>query len=323
MSRPVPPLRCRNSSRIRRFARFRRTAPPSFRVAMIPSRFRSSPLGRANSVRWRPRTRVPRCCTARNSGRRRMRSPRVSVRSTFPCGPATPLPGVTLTARPEPDAADALQAYDTDRRSRPFARRCFRIRRPLRVLIRFRKPCVRFRRRLFGWKVRFIVPDLQEPPGRRSRPPRSPRETRNKDRSRGRAAVSTTTGPSTPVVWGEHVPRLCDGCAWGRTTTGPSTPVVWGERRPVPVPRSFGGERRPGPVPRSFGASTYPIAMARRGECRVTEPRALGRTSTYPIAMARLGRARTPLRWLAGLLMRSRGRLGRARTPLRWLAGGE
>ena len=92
MSRPVPPLRCLNSSRITRFARLRRTAPPSFRVAIIPSRFRSRPLGRANKVRWRPRIRVPRCCTARNSGRRRMRSPRVRVRSTIPCGPGSRMP---------------------------------------------------------------------------------------------------------------------------------------------------------------------------------------------------------------------------------------
>lgn len=46
--------------------------------------------------------------------------------------------------------------YETVSRLRPFARRFFKIRRPFFVLIRLRKPCVRFRRRLFGWYVRFI-----------------------------------------------------------------------------------------------------------------------------------------------------------------------
>jgi RecB family exonuclease len=39
----------------------------------------------------------------------------------------------------------------------PFWRRRFRTRRPPLVRIRTRKPCVRFRFRLFGWKVRFIA----------------------------------------------------------------------------------------------------------------------------------------------------------------------
>ena len=38
----------------------------------------------------------------------------------------------------------------TERRLRPFARRRLRISLPIFVLIRLRKPCVRFRRRLFG-----------------------------------------------------------------------------------------------------------------------------------------------------------------------------
>jgi hypothetical protein len=36
-------------------------------------------------------------------------------------------------------------------RFRPFARRRFRIARPARVAMRFRKPCFRFRLRTFGW----------------------------------------------------------------------------------------------------------------------------------------------------------------------------
>ena len=40
---------------------------------------------------------------------------------------------------------------------RPFARRRFRTRRPFFVAMRTRKPCVRSRRRRFGWKVTLIV----------------------------------------------------------------------------------------------------------------------------------------------------------------------
>jgi hypothetical protein len=39
---------------------------------------------------------------------------------------------------------------------RPLRRRAERTARPERVRIRTRKPWVRLRRRLFGWKVRFI-----------------------------------------------------------------------------------------------------------------------------------------------------------------------
>jgi hypothetical protein len=43
-------------------------------------------------------------------------------------------------------------------RCRPLARRRARIRRPARVLIRWRNPCVRARRIRLGWYVRFIGP---------------------------------------------------------------------------------------------------------------------------------------------------------------------
>ena len=79
---PGPPFRWRNSSRIRRFARFRRTAPPMRRVAMMPSRALSIPFGRVNSVRYRPRLRTPCSWTRWNSGRRRIRSRRVRLRRT-------------------------------------------------------------------------------------------------------------------------------------------------------------------------------------------------------------------------------------------------
>ncbi len=50
--------------------------------------------------------------------------------------------------------------YDeTVRRLRPLARRRFRTSRPFFVLMRTKKPCVRLRRRRFGWNVRFMVFD--------------------------------------------------------------------------------------------------------------------------------------------------------------------
>jgi hypothetical protein len=56
---------------------------------------------------------------------------------------------------------------------RPLARRRLRIARPARVDIRARNPCRRFRRRTFGWKVRFTedregvwdATDACRPPG--------------------------------------------------------------------------------------------------------------------------------------------------------------
>ena len=52
-----------------------------------------------------------------------------------------------------------LQVYEeeTERRLRPFARRRFRTWRPFLVAIRTRNPCVRLRRRRFGWNVTLIV----------------------------------------------------------------------------------------------------------------------------------------------------------------------
>jgi hypothetical protein len=45
---------------------------------------------------------------------------------------------------------------------RPFCRRLLRTRRPPLVRIRTRKPWVRFRFRLFGWNVRFMVSVLEQ-----------------------------------------------------------------------------------------------------------------------------------------------------------------
>ena len=52
--------------------------------------------------------------------------------------------GVAFTMSP-------LHAAQAERRLRPRDRRRFRIMRPARVDMRARKPCLRFRRRTFGW----------------------------------------------------------------------------------------------------------------------------------------------------------------------------
>ena len=54
------------------------------------------------------------------------------------------------------DAFLGNSSYQAERRWRPLARRDFSTARPARVLMRWRKPCFLDRRRLFGWKVRFM-----------------------------------------------------------------------------------------------------------------------------------------------------------------------
>jgi hypothetical protein len=56
-------------------------------------------------------------------------------------------------------ASPALPYEETVRRLRPLARRRLRTSRPFFVLMRTRKPCVRFRRRRLGWNVRFMMSD--------------------------------------------------------------------------------------------------------------------------------------------------------------------
>ena len=50
---------------------------------------------------------------------------------------------------------DGVPAGQADRRVRPLPRRADKMARPARVRMRVRKPCVRARRRLLGWNVRF------------------------------------------------------------------------------------------------------------------------------------------------------------------------
>ena len=59
---------------------------------------------------------------------------------------AAAMAGQSLELASLTDAAD-----QADSRVRPLSRRALRIERPARVLIRARKPCLRARRRVFGW----------------------------------------------------------------------------------------------------------------------------------------------------------------------------
>ena len=59
--------------------------------------------------------------------------------------------GQTLEFSPLVQSTDR----QADSRARPFSRRALMIARPARVLMRARNPCLRARRRVLGWKVRF------------------------------------------------------------------------------------------------------------------------------------------------------------------------
>jgi hypothetical protein len=133
-------------------ALLRETAPPSFRDATIPRRGRSAPLGAIRTVTYRPWTRVALSKTRWNSPRRLTRR---AFEKRCPV-----MDGWHLPARGS-GAPVRRRSYsdDTVSRLRPFARRRFRTSRPFLVLMRTRKPCVRLRRRRFGWNVRFMMSD--------------------------------------------------------------------------------------------------------------------------------------------------------------------
>ena len=133
-------------SRINRFARFLRTESPSFRDATIPSRAIPASLGATSTVAYRPFTRIERSKTRRNSSRcltRRFFGKRSDCRGMFR--------GLVRVS---------VYEEETVRRLRPFARRRLSTWRPFFVAIRTRNPCVRFRRRRFGWNVTLIVGSL-------------------------------------------------------------------------------------------------------------------------------------------------------------------
>jgi len=132
-TRSVPggrPTRC-GASRWRSClaTRLRTTAGPTERPTTCQARAgRSDSDHRAWTTTVRAGARVPARITIRKSVDRRMRR------------------GAGSTD--DPDQAEM--------RVRPLPRRAARIPRPARVLIRARNPCVRARRRLFGWNVRFM-----------------------------------------------------------------------------------------------------------------------------------------------------------------------
>ena len=110
----------------------------------------------------------------------------------------------------EPLGLSGIRAFaldcpgQADRRTRPRRRRAFRIDRPARLDMRWRKPCLRDRLRLLGWKVRFI--SLLVQPG-----------TRHVKRHSGHNSIVTrpegrqphSAGRSTPArnVWDRQQPR--------------------------------------------------------------------------------------------------------------------
>ena len=64
--------------------------------------------------------------------------------------------GRDLASVPESVERHGAQGAQAVSLARPRRRRSFTIARPARVRMRERKPCFRARRRLFGWKVRFM-----------------------------------------------------------------------------------------------------------------------------------------------------------------------
>ena len=50
-----------------------------------------------------------------------------------------------------------FQQIQADKRLRPLARLALKMARPARVSMRARKPCLRLRFRLLGWKVRLLI----------------------------------------------------------------------------------------------------------------------------------------------------------------------
>ena len=132
-----PPTRP-TAARITRLLRFRTTAEPSFLPATKSTRpfgSRASGVSTANTSRVEPAARPP----SANS------------RSTSACA---------VIVRMAPPMSGAESHYDAalgHRTVRPLRRRAARIARPAFVDIRFRKPCVLARFRLFGWYVRFTV----------------------------------------------------------------------------------------------------------------------------------------------------------------------
>ena len=105
----------------------------------------------------------------------------------------------------------------TDSRLRPLRRRRERIARPCRVLIRRRKPCFFFRRRLFGWYVLFtFLPSLGRVAlGRMAERVGFEPTDRLHGQRFSRPPHSTTLAP-LPVCWPPGASRPPPPCSWRR-----------------------------------------------------------------------------------------------------------
>ena len=138
-----------------------------------------------------PQTIVPAVVGGRHQAEQRPIQAQAAVEDT----PVLPRRAESFAAC-EPAAGQARQgpgAFQAASRLRPFWRRRLSTRRPPLVRIRTRKPWVRFRFRLFGWKVRFML-DCPRP---RSRNPLM----RGR---RHRTKVPTLEGPGAlvkPLPW--------------------------------------------------------------------------------------------------------------------------
>ena len=135
MSSPGGVACCRNTSRTRRLARLRTTAPPSF------LRGGDAESGAAVAARQHEHSHQ----AAVQAGAR-FRTP-AGTQGGGGCGCRREIDD------PWPPFARRVRGYrgeDTLMRFRPFARRRFKTMRPFLVLMRTRNPCVRRRRRLFG-----------------------------------------------------------------------------------------------------------------------------------------------------------------------------
>jgi hypothetical protein len=131
----VLPRGClRKASRIRRFKRFRSTAPPKLLLTAMPSRAYPSPLSQTRNTKSPRRTALPLENTRWNSLGARSRRARGNP---------------SLDAHPRTADGTGTSTH-TLRRRLPLSRRLCRTARPARVLMRTRNPCVLLRRRLLG-----------------------------------------------------------------------------------------------------------------------------------------------------------------------------
>lgn len=123
-------------------------------------------------------------------------------------GPAATAGGVPEVRRgPQPVGCREHVAGQADRRSRPLDRRAARMERPARVLIRARKPWVLARRRVLGWKVRFMVMLLGV--GSRFRRRACRRREGQQYVTRSHAVKPALVGSSSPWIWSRSLFHTC------------------------------------------------------------------------------------------------------------------